>query len=116
MVTYICDCYISVDRAKDAVILLASKIKDYPYLVPLLLKQAEAFLKIELYEYALKISKICTELCPESFQAHMIQAKCLLYEKEIRKAFITLNKAPVYEDTQPSWQHIPAYKKLLEQR
>jgi len=38
IVTYICDCYIAVDRAKDAVILLASKIKDYPYLVPLLMK------------------------------------------------------------------------------
>jgi hypothetical protein len=38
IVTYICDCYIAVDRAKDAIILLASKIKDYPYLIPLLLK------------------------------------------------------------------------------
>ena len=38
VVTYICDCYIAMDRSKDAVILLASKIKDYPYLVPLLMK------------------------------------------------------------------------------
>jgi hypothetical protein len=83
IVTYICDCYIAVDRAKDAIILLASKIKDYPYLVPLLLKQAESFLKIELYEYAQKIAKICIEFCPESFEAHIILAKCHFYEKDI---------------------------------
>lgn len=86
IVTYICDCYISVDRAKDAIILLASKIKDYPYLVPLLLKQAEAFMKLELYEYALKTVKICLEFCPESFEAHMILAQCHLQEKDFRAA------------------------------
>jgi len=72
IVTYICDCFIAVDRPKDAVILLASKIKDYPYLVPLLMKQAEAFYKIELYEYALKLSRICIELFPQSFEAHLL--------------------------------------------
>ena len=84
IITYICDCYIAIDRAKDAVILLASKIKDYPYLVCLLLKQAEAFLQIELYEYAHKLAKLSIELCPESFEAHMILAKCLFYDKDIR--------------------------------
>ena len=84
IVTYICDCYIAVDRAKDAIILLASKIKDYPYLIPLLLKQSECFLNTELYEYATKIVKICLEFCPESFEAHYIYAQCLFYEKDIQ--------------------------------
>jgi hypothetical protein len=73
-----------IDRPKDAVILLASKIKDYPYLVPLLLKQSEAFFKMELYEYAVKLAKLSIELCPESFEAHIIYAKCLIYEKDFR--------------------------------
>ena len=84
IVTYICDCYITVDRPKDAIILLASKIKDFPYLVPLLLKQAEAVIKIELYEYAAKLAKFTIELCPESFEAYIILTKCLFYEKDIR--------------------------------
>jgi hypothetical protein len=76
IVTYICDCYIAVDRARDAVILLASKIKDFPYLVPLLQKQAEAFLAMELHEYAHKLATVCVELCPESFEAHIVLARC----------------------------------------
>jgi len=116
IVTYICDCYIAVDRPKDAVILLASKIKDFPYLVPLLLKQAEAFLKIELYEYAQKLAKLSIELCPESFEAHMILAKCLLYEKDIRLALTILNQAPAYQDASANWHFIPAYQKQMLQK
>ena len=67
--SHICDVELSVDKNKEAIIMLAEKIKDYPYLVPLLLKQAQAFIKSEYYEYALKLSKICVDLCPESFEA-----------------------------------------------
>lgn len=111
IVTYICDCYIAIDRPKDAVILLASKIKDYPYLVPLLLKQAEAFMKMELYEYAIKLSKIVMDLCPTSFEAHIIQATCLFYDKNIKQALIILNNAPAYPDQSSCWHYIPAYHK-----
>ena len=38
--SHICDVELSVDKNKEAIIMLAEKIKDYPYLVPLLLKQA----------------------------------------------------------------------------
>lgn len=103
MVTYICDCYMALDRDRDAVILLASKIKDYPYLVPLLQKQVEAFLKMELFEYALKIATMCVELCPESFEARICLAKCQIYEKDLRQALITLNNAPCYDDPNANW-------------
>lgn len=111
IVTYICDCYIAVDRARDAVILLASKIKDYPYLVPLLQKQAEAFITMELHEYAHKLATVCVELCPESFEAHFVLAKCQLYEKDVRQALITLNNAPSYSDQRANWELIPAFQK-----
>ena len=69
IVTHICDALLSVDKNKESILLLAEKIRDYPYLVPLLLKQAQAFIKSEFHEYALKLSKICVDLCPESFEA-----------------------------------------------
>ena len=69
IVTHLCDALLSVDKNKESILLLAEKIREYPYLVPLLLKQAQAFIKSEFYEYALKLSKICVGLCPESFEA-----------------------------------------------
>jgi hypothetical protein len=69
IVNHICDALLAVDKCKESILLLAEKIKEFPYLVPLLLKQAQAFIKSELYEYALKLSKICVDLCPESFEA-----------------------------------------------
>jgi len=38
IVTYICDSLMTIDKTKDAIILLAQKIKEYPMLVPVLLK------------------------------------------------------------------------------
>ena len=68
IVTHISDALLSIDKNKEAILILAEKIREYPYLVPLLLKQAQAFMKSEFYEYALKLSKICVDLCPESFE------------------------------------------------
>jgi len=67
--THIADALLCVDKNKETILLLAERIKEYPYLIPLLLKQAQAFIKSEFYEYALKLSKICVDLCPESFEA-----------------------------------------------
>jgi len=69
IVTHITDVFLSIEKNKEAILLLADKIKEFPYLVPLLLKQAQAFIKSEYFEYALKLSKICVDLCPESFEA-----------------------------------------------
>lgn len=40
LVTFACDALLAIDKVKEAVVLLADKIKEYPYLVTLLLKQA----------------------------------------------------------------------------
>ena len=40
IVTHVSDVLLSVDKNKEAILLLAEKIREYPYLVPLLLKQA----------------------------------------------------------------------------
>ena len=61
-------------------------------------KQAEAFLAMELHEYAHKLAVVCVELCPESFEAHMVLARCQLYEKDIKQALVTLNNAPCFSD------------------
>lgn len=36
--THVADALINVDKNKEAILLLAEKIKEYPFLVPLLLK------------------------------------------------------------------------------
>mmetsp|Transcript_32078 Transcript_32078/g.31384 ORF Transcript_32078/g.31384 Transcript_32078/m.31384 type:complete len:279 (+) Transcript_32078:314-1150(+) len=96
--THISDALLSVDKQKDAIILLAEKIKEYPYLIPLLLKQAQAFIKSELFEYALKISKICVDLCPESFEAWLQLAEVYFSMKKIKMSLIALDIAPQYSD------------------
>jgi len=54
--SHICDVLIGVDKHKEAILLLAEKVKEFPYLIPLLIKQAQAFIKMEYYEYALKLA------------------------------------------------------------
>jgi len=44
LVSLICDAILSVDKMKEAIILLAQKVKEYPMLVTLLLKQANSFI------------------------------------------------------------------------
>ena len=47
IVTHVSDVLLSVDKNKEAILLLAERIREFPYLVPLLLKQAQAFIKSE---------------------------------------------------------------------
>ena len=84
IVTHVSDILLSVDKNKEAILLLAEKIREYPYLVPLLLKQAQAFLKSEYFEYAYKLSKICVDLCPESFEAWFQMAEVYFFMKKIK--------------------------------
>jgi F0F1-type ATP synthase delta subunit len=44
LVSLICDSILSVDKTKESIMLLAQKIKEYPMLVNLLLKQANSFI------------------------------------------------------------------------
>ena len=71
LLALVCDAFMAIERVKDTVLMLANKIKEYPFLVTLLLKQAQAFIKYEYFEYAMRLSRICVDLCPESFECWM---------------------------------------------
>ncbi len=101
--THVSDVLLSVDKNKEAILLLAEKIREYPYLVPLLLKQAQAFIKSEYYEYAYKLSKICVDLCPESFEAWFQMAEVYFSMKKIKMSLIAMDIAPYYPDAE--WVH-----------
>lgn len=87
-----------MDKLKEAITLLAHKIKEFPMLASLLLKQAQAFLKYEYYEFALKISKILVDLCPESFECWLVLAESYFHERKFKNALIAIDVAPSYED------------------
>lgn len=67
-------------------------------LASLLLKQSQAFLKYEYYEYALKLSKICVDLCPESFECWLVLAESYFHVRKFKSALIAIDVAPSYED------------------
>lgn len=78
--------------------LLARNLTTYPMLAPLLLKQAEAFLKYEYYEYGLKIAKICVNLIPESFEAWCLLANMYFHMRMFKESIVILDIAPYLED------------------
>lgn len=41
-------------------------------------------MKMELYEYAQRLATICADLCPESFEANFILAKCYIQDKDYK--------------------------------
>ena len=98
IVSNIAECYCVVEKEKDAVILLASKIKDFPYLVSLLLKQSEVFYLLEDYEPAQTLAKFAIEFSPGSFEAHYKYAQCLLIDRELKQALQVLNKTPFSQE------------------
>ena len=98
LINIICDALFAVEKIKQAITLLAHKIKEFPMLASLLLKQAQAFLKYEYYEYALKLSKICVDLCPESFEWWLLMAESYFHVRKFKSALIALDVAPSYED------------------
>ena len=58
--------------------MLAKTLIKYPMMVHLLFKQAQCLVKFKHFEYALKVSKVCVDLCPTSFTAWMLYAECLI--------------------------------------
>ena len=62
LIGLICDALFTIDRLKQAITLLAHKIKEFPMLASLLLKQSQAFLKYEYYEYVLGYNWINTKI------------------------------------------------------
>ena len=93
------DTFLAINKIKECVVLLAERIKEAPYTVPFLNKQANALLKCEYYDYALKLAKISVELCPESFECWYTLAQCYFKLKQMHLALIVLDICPVYQET-----------------
>lgn len=91
-----CDALLETEQVKEAIILLAEKIKEYPMLVSLLLKQANAFIKYEYYEFAESLAKICVDLCPESFECWFCLAESYFHMRKFSLSLVCLDIAPIY--------------------
>ena len=98
LVCLIWDALIDIGETKDAIMLLARNLTTYPMLAPLLLKQAESFLKYEYYEYGLKIAKIWVDLIPESFEAWLLLANMYFHMRMFKESLILLDIAPYFDD------------------
>lgn len=98
LVWLVWDALFDIGETKEAIMLLARNLKIYPMLAPLLLKQAEAFLKYEYYEYGLKIAKIWVNLIPESFEAWLLLAKTYFHMRMFKESLIILDIAPYFDD------------------
>lgn len=101
LVGFICDAFISVEKVKESIILLASKIKEYPMLVTLLLKQSNLFVIYEYYEFALELAKICVDLCPESFECWISLAESYFHMWKFTQSLICIDIAPFYLNREP---------------
>ncbi len=101
LISLMCDAIMSVDKLKESIILLANKIKEYPMLVTLLLKQANAFIQYEYYEFALELSKICVDLCPESFECWISLAESYFHVRKFTQCLICIDIAPFYPNKEP---------------
>lgn len=97
----ICDSILSVDKTKESIMLLAQKIKEYPMLVNLLLKQANSFIQYEYYEFALELSKVCVELCPESFECWISLAESYFHMRMFTNCLVCIDIAPFYSNREP---------------
>ena len=45
-------------------------------MVPLLIKEVACLIRLEYYEFAMKLIEPCVDLVPESFEAWLLYAKC----------------------------------------
>jgi predicted Zn-dependent protease len=68
VLVYVVEILLASDRVHQAVKILAQALKRYPMCARLLHKQAECFMKLEFFEYAQKLSKLCIDLEPSSFE------------------------------------------------
>lgn len=100
LITFIIEALFSIGRVKESIILLAEKLSDYPMLAPLLVKQVEAFLKYEYYEYGSKIAKIWVDLLPESYEAWNSLAQVYFHMRKFKQCLIAIDIAPYYDEPQ----------------
>lgn len=95
---YLIDIYIEKNKFREALTMLAKNLVKYPMMVHLLYKQAQCLVKFHYFEYAVKIAKVCVDLCPTSFEVWLIYAESLIWLKEIGTALIALDLAPCSQD------------------
>ena len=96
---YLVDIYIYTDKLREALTMLAKTLIKYPLMVHLLFKQAQCLLKFKHFEYALKVSKVCVDLCPTSYEAWTLHAECLIELQKMKKALIAIDLMPCADDT-----------------
>ena len=66
--------------------------------MPLLLKQAEAFLNLGRTEEAIEIANYCIQLNPDSFDAWILLSELYLNANKYSLALISINLCPIYEN------------------
>ena len=98
IIFYLIDIYIAKDRLKEALTLLAQTLLKYPMMVQLLFKQALCLAKYKYFEIAVKVSKICCDLIPHSFEAWFLYAECQFELRNIKQGLIALDMAPALPD------------------
>ena len=55
-------------------------------------------IRMEYYEFAIKIVQTCVDLVPESFEAWILYAKCCFALKQTKRGLLALDNAPYYPD------------------
>ena len=62
-------------------------------------------MKLEFFEYAQKLSKVCIDLEPTSFEPYFIHIQALFAQQKYSAGLITMDSAPMFNDpvfiTQP---------------
>ena len=102
---YLVDIFIARDRIKEALTMLAKQLIKHPMMVHLLFKQAQCLLKYKYYEYAVKVAKVCVDLCPTSFEGWILYAECLIGLGDLKMALIAFDLAPNAPD--PEYVTLP---------
>ena len=91
---YLVDIYIAKDKLKEALTLLAKTLLKHPLMVLLLYKQALCLKEFKYFEFAVKIAKVCCDLCPNSFNGWLLYAECAIELHDYETALICLDLAP----------------------
>lgn len=100
--SFIADVFSNMNKAPEAVMLIAPILQKNPHIVVLLYVEAQNLLKLEKYDQAAKLGKIVVQLCPDSFDAWYLLIEILLYAKNYNQALIAINIAPIYSRSQPN--------------
>jgi hypothetical protein len=78
--------------------LLAQGLIEFPLMIPLLIQEVKCMIKMEYFEFAMKIVQSCVDLVPESFEAWLLYAKCCFALKQTKRGLLALDNAPFYPD------------------